>query len=96
MADQSSPRIDYYYKMNHKNRGIALIFNHETFYDFNMPPRKGTNVDRDRLHQTFSGLGFDVHVHDNRTEIEIRNILQNGKNLHNFYHTKFSKHYYYF
>lgn len=71
--------IDYYYKMNHKNRGIALIFNHETFFDFDMPIRKGTNVDRDRLEQTFAGLGFDVRVHDNKTEAQIKSILQEGE-----------------
>lgn len=74
--------IDYYYKMNHKNRGIALIFNHETFHSFNMPIRKGTSVDRERLKQTFAGLGFDVRVYDNRTEAEIRTILENGKLQH--------------
>lgn len=79
MAEQPSPLIQYYYKMNHKNRGIALIFNQEIFYDFNMSPRKGTNVDRDRLQKTFAGLGFDVQVYDNRTEIEIKHILKTGK-----------------
>lgn len=71
--------VDYYYKMDHKNRGLALIFNHETFYSFDMPTRKGTSVDRDRLNQTFAGLGFDVKVYDNQTEAEIRTILENGK-----------------
>lgn len=71
--------IDYYYKMDHKHRGIALIFNHETFYDFDMPTRRGTHVDRDRLENTFAGLGFDVRVYDNQTEAQIKSILQEGE-----------------
>lgn len=47
-----------------------------------MPIRKGTSVDRERLKQTFAGLGFDVRVYDNRTEAEIRTILENGKLQH--------------
>lgn len=72
-------QIDFYYKMDHKRRGIALIFNHETFHDFELPIRKGTNVDRNRLQHTFTQLGFDVRIFDNRTETEINNILQEGK-----------------
>ncbi|XP_031628321.1 caspase-1-like [Contarinia nasturtii] len=78
MADRAVPKrqIEYYYKMDHKKRGIALIFNHEKFYDFDVTTRIGTNIDRDRLHQTFSGLGFDVIIHNDRTEREIKTILQ--------------------
>lgn len=71
--------IEYYYKMNHKNRGLALIFNHETFYSFDMPTRKGTSVDRDRLKRTFTDLGFEVRVYDNLKEAEIRTTLENGE-----------------
>lgn len=76
--------IDYYYKMDHKYRGIALIFNHETFFDFQMPIRKGTNVDRDRLEHTFTDLGFDVRVYDNQTETQIKNVLQEGESSTEF------------
>lgn len=83
--------IDYYYKMNHKNRGIALIFNHETFSDFDMPIRKGTHVDAIRLKQTFIDLGFEVRVYDNHTEAQIKSILQDGESLNSltfFIHLK--------
>lgn len=79
MAEPPKRPIDYYYKMNHKRRGIALIFNHETFNAFDLSTRKGTSVDRDRLQKTFTDLGFDVKVYDNRTLNEIKTILQNGK-----------------
>lgn len=38
------------YKMNHKRRGLALIFNQEHFFwHLRMPPRNGTNADRSNL-----------------------------------------------
>uniref|UniRef100_A0A8C8Z8K6 Caspase 6 n=1 Tax=Prolemur simus TaxID=1328070 RepID=A0A8C8Z8K6_PROSS len=38
------------YKMDHKRRGIALIFNHERFFwHLMLPDRRGTNADRDNL-----------------------------------------------
>lgn len=70
--------LQYYYKMDHKNRGLALIFNHESFLDFSLLHRKGTQVDRDRLIHTFTALDFDVRVFDNQREAEIRKILKRG------------------
>lgn len=38
------------YKMDHKRRGIALIFNHERFFwHLTLPDRRGTSADRDNL-----------------------------------------------
>ena len=38
------------YKMDHKRRGIALIFNHERFFwHLTLPNRPGTSADRDNL-----------------------------------------------
>uniref|UniRef100_A0A5F9D5N9 Caspase 6 n=1 Tax=Oryctolagus cuniculus TaxID=9986 RepID=A0A5F9D5N9_RABIT len=38
------------YKMDHRRRGIALIFNHERFFwHLMLPERRGTNADRDSL-----------------------------------------------
>lgn len=71
--------LDYYYKMNHKNRGLCLIFNHESFLDKSLGLRKGTQVDRNRLLKTFTALDFDVRIFDNSSEWEIRGILKKGK-----------------
>lgn len=79
MDDRLKLPLDYYYKMDHKNRGLALIFNHEFFNDRTLGARRGTQVDRDRLHRTFTHLGFDVRTFDNPTEIDIRGILKKGK-----------------
>ncbi|XP_054578930.1 caspase-6 isoform X4 [Eptesicus fuscus] len=49
------------YKMDHKRRGLALIFNHERFFwHLTLPERRGTNADRDNLMRRFSDLGFEV------------------------------------
>uniref|UniRef100_A0A8C7AUI9 Caspase 6 n=1 Tax=Neovison vison TaxID=452646 RepID=A0A8C7AUI9_NEOVI len=38
------------YKMDHKRRGTALIFNHERFFwHLMLPERRGTSADRDNL-----------------------------------------------
>lgn len=66
-----------YYKMDHKKRGIALIFNHEVF-DCNSP-RKGTNVDRDRLTKTLESLAFDVKIFENEAISVIKGVLNDSK-----------------
>ncbi|CAL8238732.1 unnamed protein product, partial [Lota lota] len=47
--------------MNHKRRGLALIFNQEHFRD--KKSRRGTNTDCDNLKTRFKALNFDVQVH---------------------------------
>ncbi|MBZ3886009.1 Caspase-6 [Sciurus carolinensis] len=49
------------YKMDHKRRGLALIFNHERFFwHLTLPERRGTSADRENLTRRFSDLGFEV------------------------------------
>uniref|UniRef100_A0A5F8GG94 Caspase-6 n=1 Tax=Monodelphis domestica TaxID=13616 RepID=A0A5F8GG94_MONDO len=53
------------YKMDHKRRGVALIFNHERFFwHLTLPERRGTRADRDNLRQRLSDLGFEVNCFD--------------------------------
>lgn len=56
--------------MNHKQRGIAVIFNHEYFdYYTRQTRRTGTHVDLERLLKTLKKLDFDVRdFTDLRTE----------------------------
>uniref|UniRef100_A0A671E439 Caspase 6 n=1 Tax=Rhinolophus ferrumequinum TaxID=59479 RepID=A0A671E439_RHIFE len=43
------------YKMDHKRRGIALIFNHERFFwHLTLPERRGTSADRDNLKRSIN------------------------------------------
>lgn len=63
--------------MDHKKRGMALIFNHEIF-DCNSA-RNGSSTDRDRLQQTLESLDFDVRIFENESIFEIKGILQESK-----------------
>lgn len=71
-------RNSAYYNMNHKKRGMAIIFNHEYFEIHSLKQRNGTNVDRDNLKHTLSGLGFQVTVYDNLNSKEIKKIVEKG------------------
>lgn len=50
------------YNMNHKNRGYALIFNHEFFDVPSLKARSGTSADCDNLVDTLQNLHFNVRV----------------------------------
>ncbi|KAG7333774.1 hypothetical protein KOW79_002181 [Hemibagrus wyckioides] len=64
---KTDPTMEY--EMNHKRRGLALIFNHEKFQS--CPKRRGTNIDRDNLTKRFQALGFEVKVNNNKTMKEV-------------------------
>lgn len=51
------------YNMNHKRRGLALIFNHENFDVPQLKARAGTNVDCENLSATLKALDFEVRVY---------------------------------
>lgn len=65
-----------YYKMDHKKRGLALIFNHVKFDHHS--PRIGTHVDRDRLEKTLQSLDFDVTCYEDLTVEGIKNVFETG------------------
>lgn len=50
----------WYYNMNHKYRGKAIIFNHENFQVRDLKPRLGTRIDCINLEKSLKKLGFDV------------------------------------
>ena len=72
---------DRYYKMNHPNRGLAVIFSHEEFTIKDAVRRRGTNEDCDALENVLLMLGFDVIVHRDLTfeeiEVELENVSSN-------------------
>ncbi|XP_037822475.1 caspase-1-like isoform X2 [Lucilia sericata] len=51
------------YNMNHKKRGLAIIFNHEFFDIPSLENRKGTNIDCEKLKKTFKSLDFEVSIY---------------------------------
>ncbi|XP_026742651.1 caspase-1-like [Trichoplusia ni] len=71
-VDKNAP----YYNMNHKYRGMAIIFNHEHFDIHSLKSRTGTNVDSDNLAKVLKGLGFRVTVLTNLKSEEILKYVQ--------------------
>jgi len=63
------------YNMNHKRRGRAIIFNHQTFNNKPSILRKGTNTDQENLNNTLSKLGFQVEIHEDKEFDDIKQIL---------------------
>ncbi|XP_040823317.1 caspase-6-like [Ochotona curzoniae] len=64
------------YKMDHRRRGIALIFNQKTFsWKLKLPDRLGTEFDRDKLIRRFNELGFEVKCFNNLKAEEIQDEI---------------------
>uniref|UniRef100_A0A7M4EDZ8 Caspase-6 n=2 Tax=Crocodylus porosus TaxID=8502 RepID=A0A7M4EDZ8_CROPO len=62
------------YKMNHKRRGVAVIFNHEHFnWLLKLPDRRGTFADRENLKRSMTNLGFEVKCFD---DLKAEEVLQ--------------------
>ncbi|KAB5581327.1 hypothetical protein PHYPO_G00174310 [Pangasianodon hypophthalmus] len=69
------------YNMNHKRRGLALIFNQEDFYwQLTLHSRGGTNADRDNLKRRFEQLEFEVRAYNNKKREEILHIITEAAN----------------
>jgi len=65
------------YNMNHKNRGMAIIFNHKSFdAGMNQEPRSGTDVDSANLNRVLKKLHFDVIQHDDFCYNQIVNVIE--------------------
>ncbi|XP_055375465.1 caspase-like [Condylostylus longicornis] len=63
------------YNMKHKNRGVAIIFNHEHFDIPSLKSRAGTNVDCENLCYTFKQLSFEVHVYKDKKFKDIQLVI---------------------
>ncbi|EDW30626.1 GL26745 [Drosophila persimilis] len=76
-AAASRPRAKNALQLSRENAGIALIINQQKFYrdgsddhkvylpPIELPPRNGTDMDKQRLTNVFSKLGYRVEAHDN-------------------------------
>lgn len=60
--------------MNHKKRGVAIIFNHFEFDIPHTPARRGTQVDCDAMETSLKDLDFEVIIFNElkANEIEMR------------------------
>ncbi|XP_018611669.1 caspase-6-like [Scleropages formosus] len=72
------------YQMNHKRRGLAVIFNNEWFdWRLCLPERKGSNVDKNNLIQRLTELNFEVkHYDDLKTEELLNKITEAAERDH--------------
>ena len=64
------------YKMNHRRRGRAVVFNQINFSSAGWPNRHGAEMDGENLTQTLSALGFTVTVYVDKQSNEIEAILK--------------------
>jgi len=63
--------------MNHRRRGIAIIFNHKLFDSrLGLKQRNGTDADRDNLRITLRQLDFEVRVYNDLPFKEMERILE--------------------
>jgi len=68
-----------HYKMSHRRRGKAYIFNHMNFDPVQqLRPRNGTDADRDNLRVCLRQLDFEVEVFDDLPVKEIDRILESA------------------
>ncbi|XP_026331845.1 caspase-1-like isoform X1 [Hyposmocoma kahamanoa] len=65
-----------YYNMNHKERGMAIIFNHEHFDIHNLKSLTGNNADSDRLAKILKSLGFRVTMLNNLNALDVIKYIQ--------------------
>nr|AZR38347.1 caspase-1 isoform 1 [Laodelphax striatellus] len=64
-----------FYNMNHKERGLAIIFNHEHFEIDNLKQRSGTNVDAINLQNSLERLGFKVTMYKDFKSQQVENVI---------------------
>lgn len=69
------------YNMKHKNRGIALIFNHENFEIPSLKSRSGTEEDCKRLYASLKNLQFDVRIHKDKKLKEMQKIIDDAAKM---------------
>lgn len=72
----SVQKYDLYYKMDHKKRGLAFIFNHQKFEE--CPERHGTKEDANLLTRTLEDLNFEVNVFTDLYHREIMDQVHKG------------------
>merc|ERR1712192_135467 len=69
-----------FYRMDHKFRGKAIIFNQIEFSDYmggDDMVREGSKRDAEDLWKVLEGLGFDINMYIDLRSEQIRNKLEN-------------------
>ena len=73
--------LEFEYNMNHKHRGIALIFNHEHYAKKELTQRKGTKEDEERLSTILNELNFDVKIFNDLSLERLIAELKTGEQI---------------
>ncbi|XP_041641277.1 caspase-6-like isoform X3 [Cheilinus undulatus] len=78
-SSSQDPREEY--KMDHKRRGLALIFNQEHFMDEkHLPTRTGSKVDRDNLEKSLKDLNFEVKIYNDKKKSDVEEKIREAAN----------------
>ncbi|CAH0395821.1 unnamed protein product [Bemisia tabaci] len=80
-ARMASDRDAWYYNMNHKNRGIAIIFNHENFTNPKLKTRCGTKTDCENLASTLRSLRFEVYTYFDASYSKVMSVISEVRNM---------------
>ncbi|XP_072533194.1 caspase-6-like [Salminus brasiliensis] len=76
-SKEESPYQPEEYKMDYKRRGMALIFNQESFYwKLLLRERRGTSADKANLTERFKELGFEVESYDDSEEKDMMDKIR--------------------
>lgn len=78
-------KLSDFYNMGHSKRGIALIFNHETFDDAENKKRDGTEKDQERLEKMLKHFQFEIRPYKDLKYGKMMNILRERKNNNYLY-----------
>ena len=74
--------IQLRYRMDHRKRGLAIVFNHENFsLSVGMNRRTGTELDARNLRKYLGRLGFEVVVFQDLRVAEIKRQFERGRFL---------------
>lgn len=69
-----------FYNMNHQNRGIAMVLNHENFMsNMKLKARTGTDKDLQNLKSSLHQLGFEVRTYDDLTADGVEKAIERGE-----------------
>ncbi|XP_041641545.1 caspase-6-like [Cheilinus undulatus] len=77
-SSSQDPREEY--KMDHKRRGLALIFNQEHFDSVTLKSRAGTQADGRNLEKSLRDLNFDVEIYDDCTKSDVEEKIREAAN----------------
>ena len=76
------PHRDHWYKMDHENRGCALVISNEKFKEHTrLSERAGSDIDVASMFQRMTELGFDTDICNDKSKQEIFDALDEGTTL---------------